>query len=132
MAAYSRVSFYGEGPDNALRHEWQAYLSYLVRQRHFGRLAKSACELVVRSRRIPFLGRLRQSLKTAVAGAIRAAAFPEWLNQDFVSRLQLARTLGRNRAFVDGAMPASAGAPMLTAHSKVCCGIACLLNPTRK
>ena len=41
MAAYSRVSFYGEGPDNAFRNEWQAYLSVLLRQRHFGRLAKS-------------------------------------------------------------------------------------------
>ena len=40
MAAYSRVSFYGEGPDNALQHEWQAYLSYLLRRRDFGRLAK--------------------------------------------------------------------------------------------
>ena len=47
-------------------------------------------------------------------------------------RLQLARTLGTHRAFVDGAMPASACAPMPIAHSKVCCGTGCLLNPTRK
>ena len=88
MAAYSRVSFYGEGPDNAFRNEWQAYLSYLLRQRHFGRLAKSACELVVRSRRIPFLGRIVRALKTG-SRAPRQSAFPEWLNQDFLSRLQL-------------------------------------------
>jgi asparagine synthase (glutamine-hydrolysing) len=89
MAAYSRVSFYGEGPDNALRHEWQAYLSYLLRQRHLGRLAKSACELVIRSRRIPFLGRIRQSLAVQSQAQPEKPQFPEWLNQELVSRLKL-------------------------------------------
>jgi asparagine synthase (glutamine-hydrolysing) len=89
MAAYSRVSFYGEGPDNALRPEWQAYLSYLVRKRQFARLAKSACELVIRSRRIPFLGRLTRALKTGMRTQSESSRFPVWLNQDFVSRLKL-------------------------------------------
>ncbi len=89
MAAYSRVSFYGEGPDNALRPEWQAYLSYLVRKRQFARLAKSACQLVVRSRRIPFLGRLTRALKMWTRTESKPSRFPVWLNQDFVSRLRL-------------------------------------------
>ncbi len=89
MAAYSRVSFYGEGPDNALRHEWQAYLTDLVRQRHFGRLAKSAFDLVIRSKRIPFLGRIRQSLSMRSPAQPEKPQFPEWLNPEFVSRLKL-------------------------------------------
>jgi asparagine synthase (glutamine-hydrolysing) len=89
MAAYSRVSFYGEGPDNALRHEWQAYLSHLVRQRHFGQLAKSACDLVIRSRRIPFLGRLRQSLAMRSQPQPEKPQFPDWLNPELVCRLRL-------------------------------------------
>ncbi len=89
MAAYSRISFYGEGPDNALRHEWQAYLSDLVRQGHFGRLVKSACDLLIRSRRIPFLGRIRQSIAMQSQAQPEKAQFPEWLNQELVSRLNL-------------------------------------------
>jgi asparagine synthase (glutamine-hydrolysing) len=89
MADYSRVSFYGEGPDNALRHEWQAYLSDLVRQRHFGRLAKSACDLVIRARRIPFLGRIRQSLALRSHPQPDQPRFPEWLNPVLTSRLNL-------------------------------------------
>jgi asparagine synthase (glutamine-hydrolysing) len=93
MAAYSRVSFYGEGPDNALRHEWQAYLSYLLRQRHFARFAKSVCELVGRSRRIPFLGRIGRPLSARLRPEAQLSQCPEWLNQEFVSRLKLQERL---------------------------------------
>jgi asparagine synthase (glutamine-hydrolysing) len=89
MAAYSRVWFYGEGPDNALRPEWQAYLSYLFAKRQFLRLAKNVGELVIRSRRIPFLGRFTRALKTGFRSEPEPPRFPAWLNQEFVSRLKL-------------------------------------------
>jgi asparagine synthase (glutamine-hydrolysing) len=87
MASYSRVWFYGEGPDNALRPEWPLYLSYLIRQRHFGRLPKTAWELVTQSCRIPFLCRLRRPFKGWWSGQPEQSPFPEWLNRDFASRL---------------------------------------------
>ena len=64
MSRYSRVWFYGEGPDNALKYEWEPYLAYLLRRRDFGRLAKNLCEMAVQLRRIPFLPRIVRSLKT--------------------------------------------------------------------
>ena len=85
MAGYSRIWFYGEGPDNALRPEWRPYLAYLVQQRHLGRLAKTAIELVVGSRRIPFLRRLVRPLKSWWSGQLEQAPFPEWLDQGFAS-----------------------------------------------
>jgi len=89
MASYSRVWFYGEGPDNALRPEWRPYFDHLLRRRHFGRLAKTAGELVIRSRRIPFLRRLIRPLKVWWSGQSEQSPFPSWLNPDLASRLQL-------------------------------------------
>jgi asparagine synthase (glutamine-hydrolysing) len=89
MARFSRVWFYGEGPDNALRPEWQAYLAYLMGRRHFGRLAKTVWDLVVRSRRIPFLGRLVRPLRARWRGQSELSIFPGWLDQDFVERAHL-------------------------------------------
>lgn len=89
MAGYSRVWFYGEGPDNALRPEWQPYLAYLIGRRHFGRLAKTVWDLVVRSRRVPFLGRLVRPLQARWRGQTERSGVPKWLNQDFASRLHL-------------------------------------------
>jgi asparagine synthase (glutamine-hydrolysing) len=86
---YSRVWLFGEGPDNALRNEWKAYLSYSIRKRHFGRLARNAWELVVRSRRIPFLRSILSPLKNRWQGQSEKAGYPQWLNQDFASRLHL-------------------------------------------
>jgi asparagine synthase (glutamine-hydrolysing) len=89
MASYSRVWFYGEGPDNALRPEWRPYLDHLLRWRHFGRLAKTAGELVIRSRRIPFLRRLIRPLKSWWSGQSEQSPFPDWLNRDLASGLHL-------------------------------------------
>jgi asparagine synthase (glutamine-hydrolysing) len=88
-SSYSRVWFYGEGPDNALRNEWKSYFSYLVQQRHYVRLTKNAWELVIRSRRIPFLRGILQSIKNRWHGELDKSGYPHWLNQDFAFRLQL-------------------------------------------
>src|SRR5438132_2177848 len=63
MAGYSRVMFYGEGPDNALSYEWQAYLSYLVRKRNFRCIARGVCAHIIRHRRIPLLPTLPRMLR---------------------------------------------------------------------
>ena len=41
MACHARVWFFGEGPDNALRFERNAYLSWLLAGRRWGRLAEA-------------------------------------------------------------------------------------------
>jgi asparagine synthase (glutamine-hydrolysing) len=89
MAGYSRVWFYGEGPDNALRFEWRPYLAYLMGRRHSSRLSKAAWDLVVRSRRVPFLRRLMHPLKARRSLQAERSYFPEWLDKDFESRLHL-------------------------------------------
>jgi asparagine synthase (glutamine-hydrolysing) len=89
MAGYSRVWFYGEGPDNALRHEWPPYLSDLLRRRDYGRLAKNICQMIVRSRHIPFLPRILRPFKVWWRGEPEPARFPAWLDRDFASRLKL-------------------------------------------
>jgi len=89
IARYSRVWFYGEGPDNALRYEWPPYLSDLIRRRDFGRLADDIGELILRSRHIPFLSRMLRPFKVRRRGKPEQAHFPAWLDDDFASRLKL-------------------------------------------
>jgi asparagine synthase (glutamine-hydrolysing) len=97
MVGYSRVWFYGEGPDNALRHEWPPYLSDLLRRRDYGRLAKNICEMIVRSRHIPFLPRILRPFKRWWRGKPEPAHFPAWLQQDFASRLRLRERWEKNQ-----------------------------------
>jgi asparagine synthase (glutamine-hydrolysing) len=89
MARHSRVWFYGEGPDNALRHEWRFHFSDLIRRRQFGRLANALRHSVVRSRRVPFISRLSHQFLTLWDGQSQAPNFPAWLNPDFSRRLGL-------------------------------------------
>jgi asparagine synthase (glutamine-hydrolysing) len=89
LTGYSSVWFFGEGPDNALRHEWPPYLFDLLVRRDFGRLAKNVCELVIRSRHIPFLPRILRPFKEWWRGKPEQAHFPAWLDQDFASQLKL-------------------------------------------
>ncbi len=53
MARFSPVAFYGEGPDNALQYQWQAYFRYLRRGRRYLRLASDVARHVRRHRRLP-------------------------------------------------------------------------------
>jgi asparagine synthase (glutamine-hydrolysing) len=89
MAWHSRVWFYGEGPDNALRHEWRFHFSDLVRRRQFARLATDLRHSVVRSRRIPFTSRLSRQFRTLWNGQSQSPNFPAWLNPDLSQHLGL-------------------------------------------
>ena len=99
-AAHSRVGFYGEGPDNALVFEWQAYLAYLLRTRRATRMIRDVWRHVVLHRRVPLL--------PTIPGMWRAwrhqrdwdEPFPSWLEPTFESRLRLRErwdTYQRNR-----------------------------------
>ena len=51
-----RVFLQGEGPDNALCIDWKHYVSYLLRQRRYGRLLRDTCSYLATHKRIPFWG----------------------------------------------------------------------------
>ena len=89
MARHSRVWFYGEGPDNALRHEWRFHFSDLIRRRQFARLATALRHSVVRSQRVPFISRLSRQLRTLWNGQSQSPNFPAWLNPDLSQHLGL-------------------------------------------
>lgn len=105
MAEHGRVWFYGEGPDNALRHEWRVHFSALIRQRQMGRSAKDAWESVVRSRQIPFVARLARWLRRWCTGKSERSVFPEWLQPDFTSRLLLRARWEENAGLSSGQHP---------------------------
>jgi asparagine synthase (glutamine-hydrolysing) len=85
-----RVFFYGEGPDNALQFEWRPYISYLVRRRQYGRLARDLSATLISQWRPPFWTRITSGLQNWWTGEKeRESSFPAWLNQDLEARLQL-------------------------------------------
>jgi asparagine synthase (glutamine-hydrolysing) len=90
LGRYSRVFFFGEGPDNALRLDWRPYVSYLVRRRHYGWLLRGVFATLFSERRPPWWGTISRKLSTA--GWTKdplGGAFPAWFNPDFESRLDL-------------------------------------------
>ena len=87
-AGLAAVWFDGEGPDNALVFERDAYLAWLVRRHAWGRLGGALAQYV-RTKG------LRGWWQTAVRYSrlprdnTAAALLPRWLNPDFASRLHL-------------------------------------------
>jgi asparagine synthase (glutamine-hydrolysing) len=85
MASWSRVAFYGEGPDNALLFEWRPYLSYLMRKKRLGRLFYDLYFQTVLHGRLPlpsFSWRQESSERNR-------EDFPDWLQPDFEKRMEL-------------------------------------------
>lgn len=102
MARHGRVAFYGEGPDNALKHEWKPYLAWLWKHRQFARLARDVLGHAIAHRRIPLLPTLVSSLAAPKGTANDMDPFPAWLNPELVARLGL-----RERWQNGGAAPQS-------------------------
>mgnify|MGYP000622149333 CR=1 FL=1 len=105
MARQARVWFYGEGPDNALRFEWRAYLSWLKANGRWGRMAKDVVSLFrLDSQRSIFedAWRLLRQPHPQSAGA---EALPEWISPELVSRLGLEERWRRYWAPPQGAHP---------------------------
>ena len=87
MAAQAPVWFFGEGPDNALKFERKAYLSWLVVHRRWGRLAQ-ALWLYMGAKG---MGDWRSTFRryAAPGTAIDDASLPAWLSPDLAARTQL-------------------------------------------
>lgn len=86
MAESSRVSLYGEGPDNALHYQWKPYVNYELANRKFGNLLRDVISFPFLFRKVPFWTRLTGSVsRRPPAGD----CFPQWLNPDFSARLGL-------------------------------------------
>jgi asparagine synthase (glutamine-hydrolysing) len=88
LALHSRVAFYGEGSDNALRCEWRQYFSYLLQNKLFGKLLYDLYFQTVLHGRlplptIPWMARIQQRNKGKMAD------FPDWFNPAFEKRYQL-------------------------------------------
>ncbi len=99
MAERAGVWFEGEGPDNALRFERDAYLGWLVRERRWARLAE-ACWLYARYRG---RGGWAQTFSRYFGGGGQrhpASRLPDWLNRDLVRRLCLEERLERSECGV--------------------------------
>jgi asparagine synthase (glutamine-hydrolysing) len=89
MAAESRVAFYGEGPDNALRYEWRPHLRFLRRAGRWSRIVRDVAAHVGAHHRVPLIPTIPKMLAARKKHAEWFVPFPEWLNQDLVQRLDL-------------------------------------------
>jgi asparagine synthase (glutamine-hydrolysing) len=89
VASRSRVFLQGEGPDNALFIEWKPYVAYLMRTRRFARLFVDSCQYLAWHRRIPFWGRISRSFQKRESESSTGPSFPDWINKDLESRLEL-------------------------------------------
>ncbi|MGH7782077.1 MAG: asparagine synthase-related protein [Candidatus Binataceae bacterium] len=89
VSSHSRVFFWGEGPDNALTHEWAPYLKYLIRRGRYFQALVDICRHVISHRRIPLLGTIPRMVRQRFHRDDKEPSFPAWLNPDFQSRCDL-------------------------------------------
>lgn len=89
IGTHSRVFLQGEGPDNAFSVEWKPYVSYLLRQRRYGRLLRDTCSYLASHKRIPFWGKISRAFRKDEYQGPVGPSFPEWINKDLESRLSL-------------------------------------------
>jgi asparagine synthase (glutamine-hydrolysing) len=87
--ARRRVFLQGEGPDNALCIEWKHYISYLFRERRYGRILRDTCSYLAAHRRIPFWGKISSAFRKDEYQGPTFPSYPGWINQDLESRLSL-------------------------------------------
>ena len=87
VATHSRVAFHGEGPDNALGFEWQAYVARLIKSRQHRRLVRELVNHAFLHRRVPLLSTIHHIVAARRSNV--APYFPTWLNPDFEARLNL-------------------------------------------
>jgi asparagine synthase (glutamine-hydrolysing) len=89
LESYSRVFFYGEGPDNALHCDWAPYLSRLVSRGNYRALLRSIFATVISERRPPFWGRIANRISRSASAHTSGPDYPDWLDRNFESRLCL-------------------------------------------
>jgi asparagine synthase (glutamine-hydrolysing) len=89
ISPYSRVAFYCEGSDNLLRFEWSPYVTDLIRTMHLGRLLGDVALFVASQKRLPFLPGISNRLKRLAGKSADIASYPNWLNPNFASQLDI-------------------------------------------
>jgi len=89
IGIHSRVFLQGEGPDNALAVEWKPYVTYLLRQRRYGRLLRDTATYLATHKRIPFWGKISSALRKDDYQGPSGPSFPAWISKDLESRLSL-------------------------------------------
>ncbi|MDO8432474.1 MAG: asparagine synthase-related protein [Candidatus Binatus sp.] len=89
LSGHGRVFFYGEGPDNALNYEWRAYLTYLARRGRWPRLVRDVLAHMIAHRRVPLVSTLLRTAGRRAHVPFSNPQFPMWMDEDFVSRLDL-------------------------------------------
>jgi asparagine synthase (glutamine-hydrolysing) len=95
LASYSRVFFYGEGPDNALMLDWKPHFASLMKNGRYGLLLRNLLSTVLSERRPPFWGGFLKRMELGHDGADQKdAGFPEWLDPKFEARLKLRERWG--------------------------------------
>ena len=104
MAAVAAVWFEGEGPDNALRFERNAYFGWLASRRQWRRLAETAW-LYAKAKG---LSGWRDTVRRYVGPGgpiLPEVALPGWLNRDLVGRLHLVERLNDSEKGTEPAHP---------------------------
>ena len=89
MASFSRVAFYGEGPDDALVYEWEAYLKFLRDRRDWSRMARELVAHAIAHRRLPLVSTVPAMIRQRSVHSKWKVDFPEWLSDELVSTLHL-------------------------------------------
>jgi asparagine synthase (glutamine-hydrolysing) len=88
LARRAEVWFEGEGPDNALTLDRDAYLAWLRRRRDWGRLGRTLVEYTVAKGLSGWMQTVRRHSSRA-ENSEDAPGLPNWLNPDLSSRLHL-------------------------------------------
>jgi asparagine synthase (glutamine-hydrolysing) len=89
----ARVVFYGEGPDNALRYDWEGYLGHLLGRRKWVAAAAGLRDHVGADRPVSAASAgvawLSRRVRRPQADASPRPQLPAWLNRDLATRLGL-------------------------------------------
>ncbi len=89
IGTHSRVVLQGEGPDNAFGVEWKHYVSYLFRQRRYGRVLRDTYSYLATHKRIPFWGKISAAFRKEEYQGPAGPSYPAWINKDLESRFSL-------------------------------------------
>lgn len=89
MAGQSQVWFYGEGPDNALRFEWRAYLSWLKAGGRWDRMARDVASLFFLDSPRSILADAWRLIRQPLPQWASEKTLPEWISPDCIRRLGL-------------------------------------------
>jgi asparagine synthase (glutamine-hydrolysing) len=95
VASTARVAFYGEGPDNALRYDWEGYLGHLARKGKWQHAARGLWQHMGARRPATLPGAAAGWLKRKLIGRVArptasATRMPAWINRELAARLRLA------------------------------------------